>query len=176
MKRLLVASIACLAVAPVSVLCFAAVPLPIPSHSSDHDGTGTCFVVAEATGLDVSCVLYTKLEEVKQHMDGIPRRNKEITDGNKAVKAEIEKLQGQLASKSAQLSKAADENTKAELQKEVDSLKQQIADKKAELKPTIRAEYRRFGTREQADKWIEQVNQEGERKRAQAEKKKETNK
>ncbi len=127
-----------------------------PSHSSGS--SQHCYVLVEITGTDASANIYATQQDVKNRQEQVNADNMAKAKDNKVLDAEISKLSGQLATKAAKLAAAKDETAKADLQKEVDDLKAQIAQKKSEKKPYVRTlDPKQFSTRADADKYIEQV-------------------
>jgi len=171
MKGLAVLSIVCVATVMLCPECFAAGPT-IPgthtSHSSDHShssaSTNQFYVLVQRSGDDVSCSLYTTVDEFNKQVEVIVKQNAESTKTNKVVNAELRKLRGELTAKNKELAKAQDDDAKAEIQKSIETLKDQIAQKEAELKPVVKwVGPRRFNTREDAERFMEATYKEAEK-------------
>ena len=173
MKRFSVLAIACVAVVALCSISLAAGTYTPPKgyvpYGSSRGGSGTTttnqfFVLVQLAGDDVSCTLYTTMAELNKQAEVVHTQNVEAVKANKPVEAEIRKLRGEVTAKTKELGKAPDDDAKAEIQKAIDTLKAQIAQKQTELKPVVKlVDPRRFGSREDAEKFMEQTYKEAEK-------------
>jgi hypothetical protein len=121
-----------------------------------------CYVIVERTGFDVNCTVLPSQQEVNNRIAQLKKDNSDIAKANKPIEDEVKKLVGQLAAKKRALANAK-EDAKADLQKEVDDLTSQIAEKKAEIKPYVTwANPVHFSKQAEADKYIMQVTKQAE--------------
>lgn len=121
-----------------------------------------CYVIVERTGLEVNCTVLPSQQEVNNRIAQLQKDNSETAKANKPIEDEAKKLMGQLTAKKRELANAK-EDAKADLQKQVDDLTTQIAEKKAEIKlyvtwkPPVH-----FSKQADADKYIMQVTKQAE--------------
>lgn len=169
MRRLSVGGLCLSLLVVLSVQAYGVYTPPTHGATGYSGGSGSgehCYVLIEKTGLDVTCSVLAKMDEVNARLDTIRKDNVEREKGNKVVREEITKLTAKLSTKKQELAKIKDdENAKTEAQKAVDDLNTQIKDKKGELKPLTTWAWppNEFPKREDAAKFVDQVMKEAQK-------------
>ena len=121
------------------------------------------YVLVEMRGDDVTCSMYTTTDDLKREQDAVAKQNIEIAKADKALDAEIKKLKAQLATKTRELAKADGDDAKAAVQKEIDDLNGQIADKQGQIKPIVKLfPPRQFNKIEDAQQFMDNTQKEDE--------------
>jgi hypothetical protein len=167
MKPLAFLAIVLLAIVGLAYQCSAAISIPgLPSGGGGGSSNtpSVFYVLVQMSGDDVSCTLYTTTDDLKKQEAAVAKQNVEIVKANTALNAEIIKLKAQLAGKTRELTKAADDDAKAPIQKDIDDLKGQIADKQGQQKPVVKLfDPRRFNNRNDAEVFMENTYKEAEK-------------
>lgn len=157
MKRLTLPGLMCLLVGFAAATRFGQCVLG-EVHGQRSTTAGQFYVIVEKADLDVMCVLYASMQGVRGHAAGVKNRNNERKLANTVIEKELKKLRADLAKRGRQLAQSEDPDRKAELEKEIEALKSQIAEKEAERRPLIKLiGPKRFGSREAAERYMEAV-------------------
>jgi len=140
------------------------------SGDSSSGNTGSVYVLVEKRGLEVNCLMYGKMEDIKKRAVVIKRLNREAKEANKAIDDEVKALKALIAAKGRELGECEDDDQKAELEKQIAELKAQIAEKESGRQLLIKVYGpKEFKKREDAEKYMEKVYEAAEKMREKAE-------
>ncbi len=129
----------------------------------------TYYVMIERQGLDITPTCYTDKTKPDEQKVSVAARNAQIAKQNRETDVEIATLRKSLQAKTLELVKAVDDAAKVTLKAEIEGLKSQIAGLEASKKPAIiLVGPTKFGTREEADAYVDQVKQAALRLKAKA--------
>ena len=158
----------------LSLLVFVASAHAQGTYNRDDDHEDRRYVLVEKSGDAVMCRMYSSTTEVRERLKEIQNNNKRNARANKLVKSELKKLKSQLAPKERKVKGMKEGPDRDAIQREIETLKGEIGQKERDLKPITKyLPYKRFGSVESAQKYINEVTASAARAKAKAEKKRE---
>ena len=135
--------------------------------------TTAWWVLTEQAGLDFTRTIYAKKDKAEERRAAIREANRGPVEANKPIEKEIRKLRLRWFTRKRQLADSEDDARKAELQKEIETFREEIAAKQAELQPVIKVyPPTKYSKKAAAERYIAAAQARADKAKAKAEAKK----